>query len=104
MKLRKVSKLPFFFLAYSESENEQKDILTEKEAEKGTIASGFLEMERADGKSFDTITCYVYNDKLCNHIELPLQSGNWFSKNAISNGEVILSSDFRKEYQVGDIL
>lgn len=91
-----------FFM--NESENRQADILTEEEAEKGTIASGLLEMEGTDGESFDTITCYVYNDKLCSHIKLPLQSGNWFSKDAVSDGEVILSSDFRKEYQVGDVL
>ena len=34
----------------NESENEQKDILTEKEAEKGTIASGFLPVKKVNSK------------------------------------------------------
>lgn len=88
----------------NEIENEQVDILPEKAAENGMISYGLLGMEQEDGKSFQTVNCYVYNEVLCNHIKLPLQSGNWFSKNAKSEQEVILSSDFKKEYQIGDVL
>lgn len=91
-------------LLSNEMENEQVDILPEKVAENGMISYSLLGMEQEDGKSFQTVNCYVYNEVLCNHIKLPLQSGNWFSKNAKSEQEVILSSDFKKEYQIGDVL